>query len=107
MDYATLKQSLIEGLVFQKPNVSSVILKIDETGISYSIGKNDRYKKVGFDVMEAAYNELMKNGTLKRKWFVENYPKQSKNSPCNFTTLGGLLQHFELATYNKGVYIKK
>ncbi|KAA0965273.1 hypothetical protein FQ087_02900 [Sporosarcina sp. ANT_H38] len=82
-------------------------MNVDEIGISYSIGKNGRYKKVGFDVMEAAYNELMKNGILKRTWFVEKYPKQSKSSPCNFTTLGGLLQHFELAIYNKGVYIKK
>lgn len=107
MDYLTLKNSLYEGLEFQKPTVSSVILKLNETDIEYSIGKNGRYKKVSFEVLEFAYKELVERGTLNRTWFAENYPIQSKNSPCNFTTLGGLLQHFNLATYIKGEYIRK
>ncbi|MFJ7649239.1 hypothetical protein ACIQ1H_16995 [Lysinibacillus sp. NPDC097279] len=107
MNYSNLKKSLYEGLVFQKPTVSSVILKLNETNLAYSIGKKGKYKKVDFEVLESAHNELMQRGILNRKWFTENYPMQSKNSPCNFTTLGGLLQHFNLAIYNKGEYIRK
>lgn len=107
MDYSTLRNSLYEGLVFQKPTVSSVILRLNETDIAYSIGKNGRYKKVSFEVLELAYKELVQRGTLNRTWFAENYPIQSKNSPCNFTTLGGLLLHFNLAIYIKGDYIRK
>ena len=76
MYYLTFKKSLYEGLVFQKPNVSSIILKIDETGITYSIGKKGSYKKVDFDVFEATFKVQTQNGVLKRTWFKEKFPKQ-------------------------------
>lgn len=102
-----MKNSLYKGLVFQRSNVNCVILKLNETDIAYSIGKNGRYKKVRLEVLQLAYKELVQRGALNRTWFAENYPIQSKNSPCNFTTRVGLLQHFNSAICIKGEYIRK
>lgn len=104
MDFLTFKDYLYEGLKFQKPNVASTILKIDDEGVTYSIGKNRLSKKVRFDVLNAFFQELVQNHSITKKWFTEKYPTQAKTAPCNFTTIGGLFQHFNFATYTREEY---
>lgn len=107
MNYLSFKNSLYEGLEFHKPNVISTILKIDENGFTYSIGKVGNYKKISFEVLEAAFHELSQNDSFSKKWFSVNFPNLAKTASCNFTTIGGLMQHFGLATYKRGTYIKE
>lgn len=107
MNYSTFKDSLYDRLEFQKPTVKSKILKINNNGFTYAIGKEGNYKKVSFNVLEAAFNELAQNHLFGKKWFTENFPNIAKNSSCNFTTIGGLMQHFKLETYQRGTYKKE
>ncbi|HWL23319.1 MAG TPA: hypothetical protein VNR38_06155 [Ureibacillus sp.] len=106
MDFSTFREALHEGLVFRKPNVTSTILKIGDDGVTYSIGKNGNSKKVSFEILHAAFQELDQNQSLTRKWFNECFPTQAKIASCSFTTIGGLFQHFKLATYVRGNYKK-
>ena len=86
---------------------SSRVIRVDEKGICYSIGKIGNYKKVSYVELEAAFYELQNNNKITRKWYEETFPKQAKSAPCNFTTIGGLLLHFRLAIHNgKGIYSK-
>lgn len=88
-------------------NGSSRIIRIDGKGIYYSIGKIGSNKRVTFVELETAFNELQNNGMITRKWYRETFPKHVNSAPCNFTTIGGLLQHFGLAVYNgRGIYSK-
>ena len=107
MSFNELKQSIIPGLQFEKPNVQSSILKIDQEGFYYSIGQNGNSKKVTYDVLEKCYYQLESTNTLSKKWFNTTFPSIAKSAPCNFTTIGGLFQHFGIATYQKSTYIKK
>jgi len=91
-----------------KVDKSSKIIRIDDKGIYYSIGEGNNYKKVSFVELEAAFYELHNNEMITRKWYRETFPKHVNSAPCNFTTIGGLLQHFGLAVYNgRGIYLKK
>ncbi|CAM5208008.1 hypothetical protein UACE39S_00332 [Ureibacillus acetophenoni] len=99
MNHSTFKESLYEGLEFKKPTVKSMILKIVDLGFTYSIGKEDNYKKVKFEILEAGFQELIQNSSVSKKWFAENFPNIAKTAPCNYTTIGGLMQHFGLVKY--------
>lgn len=107
MSFNELKQAIEPGLTFEKPNVQSSIIKIDDDGFYYSIGQNGNSKKVTFDVFEQCYNRLQEKEELSRAWFNATFPVIAKSASCNFTTIGGLLQHFGLANYHKSIYIKK
>ncbi|MBM7610129.1 hypothetical protein JOD29_003408 [Lysinibacillus composti] len=78
MDFLAFKDSLYVGLKFQKPNVVSSILEINDEGVTYSICKNGRSKKVRFDVLKAAFQELVQNQSITIKWFTEKNPTQAK-----------------------------
>lgn len=89
-------------------NESSKVIRIDEKGIYYAIGKMSNYKKVTFVELEAAFHELHNNYKITHEWFKETFPKQANSAPCNFTTIGGLLQYFEIAVHTgRGVYSNK
>lgn len=107
MSFNEVKQSITPGLQFEKPNVQSSIIKIDREGFHYSIGQNGNSKKVTYDVLEKCYYQLKSTKEFSREWFNATFPSIAKAAPCNFTTIGGLFQHFNLATYQKPTYIKK
>ncbi|MFC6040721.1 hypothetical protein ACFPYN_14935 [Paenisporosarcina macmurdoensis] len=104
MEYELFKASLYEGLEFRKAKVTSEILKIENDGIRYSIGKNGNSKKVTFEEFEAAFKEIGVNGCITRNWYKHTFPVQAKVASCNFTTIGGLLQHISYVSYSTGVY---
>lgn len=107
MSFNELKQAIVPGLIFQKPNVQSSIIKIDKEGFHYSIGQNGNSKKVTYAVLEKCYDRLESTHEFSRAWFNATFPSIAKTSSCNFTTIGGLFQQFNLATYQKSTYIKK
>lgn len=107
MSFNELKQSIVPGLEFKKTNVQSSILAIDSEGFYYSIGQNGNSKKVTYDVLEKCYDHLFSTNEFSRNWFNAVFPSIAKTAPCNFTTIGGLFQHFGLAAYQKATYIKK
>lgn len=82
------------------------MLKIEEDGIRYSIGKNGNSKKVTFEEIQLAISEVERNGCITRQWFNETFPIQAKTAGCNFTTIGGLLQHFLYVKFSPGKYTK-
>lgn len=106
VEYETFKAALHPGLEFQKAKVLSKILKIENDGIRYSIGKNGNSKKVTFEEFQAAFKEIQMNGCITRNWYNCAFPMQAETSGCNFTTIGGLLQHFSYASYSTGKYTK-
>lgn len=55
--------------------------------------------KVTYDVLEQCYIQLQS-----RKWFNDTFPSIARTSSCNFTTIGGLFQHFNLAMYERHTY---
>ncbi|OLN21326.1 hypothetical protein BTO30_15560 [Domibacillus antri] len=106
MEYATFKESLYKGLEFKKAKVTSKILKIEDNCIRYSIGQNGNSKKVTFEEFQAAFKEIKVNGCITRNWYNYAFPNQAKAAGCNFTTIGGLLQHFSYVSYSSGKYTK-
>ena len=106
MEYRSFINGLYENLEFKKANVSSKILKIESDSIYYSIGKRGNSKKVTFEEFRTAFTELDRKNQITRNWFNEAFPKKAKSAPCSFTTIGGLMQHFGLVSYNRGTYTK-
>lgn len=106
MNFQQFKGSLFVSLEFKKANVSSQVLKIDTDGILYSIGQNGNSKKVTFEEFQAAFDEIDRNGCITRKWYNVAFPKKAKTSSCNFTTIGGLLQHFSHVIHSPSTYTK-
>ncbi|WP_251862256.1 hypothetical protein [Clostridium sp. Marseille-Q2269] len=97
---------IIVGMKIQKPTKETEVLKIMEDGFYYRIGKANQ-KKVTYEEIEEAIKEINKNGVLTRKWYKQRFPKISKDNPCNFTTIGGLLVKIQLAEYEMGKYLYK
>lgn len=85
--------------------MKSTIVKITPDGFHYSIGQNGNSKKVPYEVFDQSYHQLQTSGELSREWFNNQFPKIAKEAPCSFTTIGGLFQHFGLATYQKPIYL--
>ncbi|MFJ5791026.1 hypothetical protein ACIP9G_13195 [Lysinibacillus sp. NPDC093197] len=104
MSFNEFKQAIVIGLTFDKPNVQSTITKVDSDGFHYSIGQNGNSKKVAYAVLEKSFEELQATNEFSRAWFKEAFPVVAKEAPCSFTTIGGLFQHFDLATYEKAAY---
>ena len=84
-----------------------------ETALVYSIParpgtKRRSTKRIPLSALESAYKILHANGELTRDWFNCNLADCAKDGPCNFTTIGGILQllgeaHYSgEATYSKG-----
>lgn len=107
MNWETFVSTISEGIEFPKAKVKSKILKIDEDGISYSIGSKGNHKKVTFTEFQAAFKEIEENGCITRNWYNTTFPIKAKTSSCNFTTIGSLLQYFSYVTYSTGAYSKK
>ena len=107
MSIEELKLSINVGLTFDKPTVQSAIVKVDSGGFYYSIGPNGNTKKVTYVVLAQCLEQLQNTNTFSRAWFKEAFPSIEKAAPCSFTTIGGLFQYFNLASYEKGTYQKR
>ncbi|ABS33821.1 hypothetical protein [Clostridium botulinum] len=106
MDINSITNSLFIGMKIHKPKKETEIIKITDDGFWYGIGEKNK-KKVTYDEIEEAVKEIKEKGMLTRQWYKEKFPKISKNNPCNFTTIGGVLVKFKLAEYTMGKYLYK
>lgn len=57
--------------------------------------------------LERAYAQLRKTGALTTEWFRRSLAACYREEPCNFTTVGGLLELLGEAVYaGRGVYVR-
>ena len=96
---------------FQKPKGGSFIISNigfttvedkEYEGFQYS-GQN---KYVPFATMLSCIEKLESSGKLSREWFNESFPEH-KGRPCNYTTIGSILEKMNKAVYIRGNYLKK
>ncbi|WP_341478573.1 hypothetical protein [Clostridium sporogenes] len=106
IDINSITNSLFIGMKIEKPKKETEIIKITDNGFWYRIGEKNK-KKVTYDEIEEAIKEIKEKGMLTRQWYKEKFPQISKNNPCNFTTIGGVLVKFKLAEYTMGKYLYK
>ncbi|MCM3721185.1 hypothetical protein [Solibacillus isronensis] len=107
MEFQEVINSIYVGMKFKKPRVESEIIAINDKRIIYSIGNKGNSKNITIEALENAFNEILTNGELSRTWFNKSYPSLAKTSPCNFTSLGGILEHIGLVEYIQKKYIKR
>lgn len=106
MNIDDFKNSIYEGMKFDKVRTSSEILKIKENGFSYSIGEVSNSKIVSFEEIEICLGEIDKNGFIDRFNYKLLFPKISASKPCNFTAIGGVLQQLKYVRYSDNKYCK-
>jgi hypothetical protein len=107
-----------KGLTIPKPNAKQPFkvkgwgTRRGEIALIYYIPSHTNpskpYEKgVTITEFEQAYQQLINEGQIERKWFNENMIACSKEGGCNFTTIGGIFELLGIATYEYGKYIKK
>lgn len=64
-------------------------------------------KKVTMTEFYEAYKELNESSFINHTWYTHAFPKCDSTSPCNFTTIGGVLTRLGFAEYNGRGYIKQ
>lgn len=106
MNIDNFKSSIYEGMEFDKVKVSSKILQVKKDLFIYSIGSNGNYKSVSFEEVEAVIQKIDKNGFVSRSDYNLLFPKISISKPCNFTTIGGVLQRLKYVSYSYNKYCK-
>lgn len=105
MDIDYFKINIYNDMIFKKVTCSSKIIKVYNDGFTYKIGTNNS-KKVNYEEVYEAIKEIEINGFINRKWYENTFPKKSKSNPCNFTTIGGVLQELGYVSYINGRYEK-
>ncbi len=96
------------GTQIKKPSSVSSVLKIEPNKenafLKYSIGKMGSSKTVSQEEFIEAFKKIKEDGYINRMWYVEKFPYQHKNKPCNFTTIGGVFEILKIVTYKNGYY---
>ena len=100
MDINEFKDRIFEGMVFQKVEGSSYIKSIYNDGFTYAIGENGNTKKVTYDEIADAIEKINVQGFIDRRWHKTSFPKIAASRPCNFTSIGGVLQALEVVKYS-------
>ena len=95
------------GINIPKPeNRPCIIICIQENNencfLKYSTGNSG--KIVSKAEFRGAY-KVLETCCFTKKWYTENFHKQSKNKSCNYTTIGGIFILLGIAEYiPKGKY---
>lgn len=106
MDINYVKSKIYNGMIFSKIKGKTNIIKVMDDGFTYSIGENGNKKKVTFREVEQAIIEIEQTGVINRKWYEKIFPKRSKSNPCNFTSIGGVLEALGYVKYIESNYVK-
>jgi hypothetical protein len=106
MNIDFFKKNIYDGMNFKKVRGASNIISVIEDGFTYKIGKNGNYKKVLFKEVEEAIKECELNGAISREWYNKTFSERAASNPCNFTSIGGVLQELGYVVYNDNKYIK-
>ncbi len=94
------------GYIFIENIGNTKIDGVEKEGFQYSVdSKNKKY--VPFDTLFLCYKRIFAFGELTTEWFKTTFPKEYKDRPCNFTTIGGVFILLGIAVYkNSGIYKK-
>jgi hypothetical protein len=106
MDINYFKNNIHDGMVFNKVKGSSSIIKVTDDGFTYAIGNNRNKKKITFEEVEKAIKQIEAIGLINRKWYKQSFPKRASSNPCNFTSIGGVLEALGYVQYSDKQYIK-
>lgn len=90
-----------------KPKGQTILSMSDKIGnarFQYTLGQG-RKKSISFTTLFRCYEKLTVDGEYTRLWFETEFENESKSSPCNFTTIGGIFVKMKIAKYcGNGVY---
>lgn len=79
---------------------------IRKEGFQYSIAGDNNRKYVPFETLFVCHKKLISSKKVTREWFSEQFEFEHRTRPCNFTTIGGILEKLEIAKYDgHGNYI--
>lgn len=106
MDINYFKSKIYNGMIFSKIKRKTNIIKVMNDGFTYAIGEHGNNKKVTFSEVEQTIIEIEKTGVINRKWYEKTFPKRSKSNPCNFTSIGGVLEELGYVKYIESKYVK-
>jgi len=106
MDISYFNNNIYDGMTFKKVRGVSNIIRVADDGFTYKIGNNGNYKKVLYTEVEAAIKECELNGAINREWYERVFSKRATSNPCNFTSIGGVLQELGYVVYKDNKYIK-
>ena len=106
MDVNYFRKNIYDGMLFKKATVTSKIINVKKDGFTYEIGNKGNYKKVTYIEVARAIEQIEASGFINRKWYEENFPKKSRSNPCNFTSIGGVLQELGYVIYSNNEYRK-
>lgn len=56
--------------------------------------------------MEKVIKEIKETGSINSKWYEQTFPNIASSKPCNFNSIGGVLEVLGYAQYNEKKYIK-
>lgn len=99
MDINMIKEFITLGMEIPKPKKTTTVIKVDNDSFKYRIGESN-YKKVRFDDICKAIEEIKNNKIISRKWFELRFGDRAKSNPCNYTTIGGVLVRIGIAEYD-------
>ena len=96
--------------LFTKPTESTFyISNIGTTKIGNETKEAFQYsgqcKFVPFDTLYKCYEQILQENKLTRKWFAKTFPEENSGRPCNYTTIGSILEKLKFVEYQgKGLY---
>jgi hypothetical protein len=111
-----IKNEIPPGIEIPKPNAKERFLikgwgkRRQQEALIYFVPNHNNpnmpYQKgITVSEFETAYRQLVDTGELTRKWFNEHLSFCAGEGPCNFTTVGGVLELLGVCKYESlGIY---
>lgn len=91
------------NMKIKKPRKETKVISVYPDGFSYRIGKSNS-KKVSFVEIDSAINELIDKHIITRDWYKISCLSEAHDKPCNFTSVGGVLEVLGYVKYKKSSY---
>lgn len=98
--------------LFTKPKGETFyISNIGNTKIGNEIKEAFQYsgqcKFIPFDTLYKCYEQILKENKLTREWYETTFPIENSGRPCNYTTIGSILEKLKIVEYQgNGLYTK-
>ena len=105
------------GRVIPKPeakalsHIKGLGIRRGQEALIYTIPSHSKKSKhyvkgITLSEFNKAYSELLKSGSITKKWFNSKLPECAKEGSCNFTSIGGVFEILDLAKYaERGKYV--
>lgn len=113
--FQEIREKIPSGTVIPKPESKADFIvkgwgvRRGEPALIYTIPNHSNpskpYQKgVTISEWQKVYDHILGGGIFDRDWFIKHLPKNAKEDPCNFTTIGGIFQLLNLVVYERGKY---